>query len=143
MRKWRCTSVGEPLDHIHQDTKSTRLIAVCKRSFSIRVRVRVSIRVIVQRISFMVYRYSRLMLIILYDCNYWPYFMQVWGTCKIRIEVHFSYLFVCNFSIFWYTVDNEFHDGPDAELFSETSSMTGQSTITVSSLSSRTSRSTG
>ena len=26
--------VGEPLNHINQDTKSARLIAVCKRSFS-------------------------------------------------------------------------------------------------------------
>ena len=25
-------SVSEPLNHIHQDTKSSRLIAVCKRS---------------------------------------------------------------------------------------------------------------
>ena len=33
MRKFRCTIVGEPLNHIHQDTKSARLIAVCKRSF--------------------------------------------------------------------------------------------------------------
>ena len=31
------TFVGEPLNHIHQDTKvkSARLIAVCKRSFNI------------------------------------------------------------------------------------------------------------
>ena len=29
----RCTFVGEPLNHIHQDTKSTQLIAVCKRIF--------------------------------------------------------------------------------------------------------------
>ena len=27
-------SVCEPLNHIHQDTKSARLIAVCKRSIS-------------------------------------------------------------------------------------------------------------
>ena len=33
VRKWRCTFVGEPLNHIHQDTESARLIAVCKRSF--------------------------------------------------------------------------------------------------------------
>ena len=33
MRKWRCTFVVKPLNHIHQDTKSARLIAVCKRSF--------------------------------------------------------------------------------------------------------------
>ena len=26
--------MGEPLNHIHQDTESARLIAVCKRSFS-------------------------------------------------------------------------------------------------------------
>ena len=32
VRKWRCTFVGEPLNHIHQDTKSAWLIAVCKRS---------------------------------------------------------------------------------------------------------------
>ena len=32
--KWRCTFVGEPLNRIHQDTKSARLIAVCKRSFN-------------------------------------------------------------------------------------------------------------
>ena len=36
--KWRCAFVhGEPLNHIHQDTKSARLIAVCKRRFSKRV----------------------------------------------------------------------------------------------------------
>ena len=34
MRKWRCTFVSEPLNHIHQDTKSARLIKVCKRSLS-------------------------------------------------------------------------------------------------------------
>ena len=33
MRKWHCTFVGEPLNHIYQDTKSARLIAVCKRTF--------------------------------------------------------------------------------------------------------------
>ena len=33
MRKWRCALVSEPLNHIHQDTKSARLIAVCKGSF--------------------------------------------------------------------------------------------------------------
>ena len=36
MRKWRCALtafLGEPLNHIYQDTKSARLIAVCKRSF--------------------------------------------------------------------------------------------------------------
>ena len=33
VRKFRCTIVGEPSNHIHQDTKSARLIAVCKRSF--------------------------------------------------------------------------------------------------------------
>ena len=27
--------MGEPLNHIHQDTKSTRLIAVCKRSLRV------------------------------------------------------------------------------------------------------------
>ena len=32
MKKVRCTIVGEPLNHIHQDTKSARLIAVCKRT---------------------------------------------------------------------------------------------------------------
>ena len=34
VRKWRYTFVGEPLNHIHQDTKSARLIAVCKRSLT-------------------------------------------------------------------------------------------------------------
>ena len=38
VRKWRYTFVGEPLNHIHQDTKSARLIAVCKRSFILRGR---------------------------------------------------------------------------------------------------------
>ena len=33
VRKWRCTFVAEPLNHIHQDTKSAWLIAMCKRSF--------------------------------------------------------------------------------------------------------------
>ena len=32
VRKLRCAFVGEPLNHIHKDTKSARLIAVCKRS---------------------------------------------------------------------------------------------------------------
>ena len=35
VRKFRCTIVGEPLTHIHQDTKSARLIAVCERSFNL------------------------------------------------------------------------------------------------------------
>ena len=35
VRKWRCAFVGKPLNHIHQDTKSARLIAVCKRSFTL------------------------------------------------------------------------------------------------------------
>ena len=34
VRKWRCTFVGEQLNHIHRDTKSARLIAVCKCSFT-------------------------------------------------------------------------------------------------------------
>ena len=34
MRKWRCTFVAEPLNHIHQDTKPAWLIAVCKRSLT-------------------------------------------------------------------------------------------------------------
>ena len=35
MHSWEngTTSVAEPLNHIHQDTKSVRLIAVCNRSF--------------------------------------------------------------------------------------------------------------
>ena len=33
-RKFRCTFVGEPLNHIRRDTKSLRLIAVSKRSLS-------------------------------------------------------------------------------------------------------------
>ena len=32
--KFRCTFVSEPLNHIHQDTKSVRLLAVSKRSLS-------------------------------------------------------------------------------------------------------------
>ena len=28
-------SMGKPLNHIHQDTKSARLIAVCKRTFTV------------------------------------------------------------------------------------------------------------
>ena len=35
VRKWHCAFVGEPLNHIHQDTKSARLIAVSKRTFKI------------------------------------------------------------------------------------------------------------
>ena len=37
MHSWEndATLVGEPLNYIHQDTKSARLIAVCKRSLSI------------------------------------------------------------------------------------------------------------
>ena len=37
VRKWRCTFVGESLNHIHQDTKSARLIAMCKRSFMLKL----------------------------------------------------------------------------------------------------------
>ena len=33
VRKWRCTFVVNLLNHIHQDTKSARLIAMCKRTF--------------------------------------------------------------------------------------------------------------
>ena len=29
--------MGEPLNHIHQDTKSARLIAVCKRTLKVKV----------------------------------------------------------------------------------------------------------
>ena len=36
VRKFRCTFVVEPLNHIHQDTKSAGLIAVCERSFILR-----------------------------------------------------------------------------------------------------------
>ena len=32
VRKWRCAFVVNLLNHIHQDTKSDRLIAVCKRT---------------------------------------------------------------------------------------------------------------
>ena len=32
MTLYTCTFVGEPLNRIHQDTKSARLIAVCKHS---------------------------------------------------------------------------------------------------------------
>ena len=39
MRKFRCTIVGEPLNHIHQDTKSARLIAVCKRTVIFELRL--------------------------------------------------------------------------------------------------------
>ena len=39
--------------------------------------------------------------------------------------------------------DNELDDDPNADLFSDISSVTGQSTVTSSSISSRTSRSTG
>ena len=35
MRILRHTFVGEPLNHIHQDTKSARSIAVCKRSLRV------------------------------------------------------------------------------------------------------------
>ena len=35
VRKFRCTFMVEPLNHIHQDTKSARLIAVCKRTFNL------------------------------------------------------------------------------------------------------------
>ena len=34
VRKWRCVFVCESLNHISQDTKSARLIAVCKRTFT-------------------------------------------------------------------------------------------------------------
>ena len=34
VNKWRCTFVAEPLNHIHEDTKSARLIAMYKWSFS-------------------------------------------------------------------------------------------------------------
>ena len=34
VRKWRCISAGEQLNHIHQGTKSARLISVYKRSFN-------------------------------------------------------------------------------------------------------------
>ena len=32
---WRCAFVSEPLNHIHQDTKSVRLIAVCKHTLNV------------------------------------------------------------------------------------------------------------
>ena len=35
MRRWRCAFVSEPLNHIHQDTKSARLIALCKHTLNI------------------------------------------------------------------------------------------------------------
>ena len=34
MRKFHCTFVVEPLNHIHQDMKLTQLITVCKCTFS-------------------------------------------------------------------------------------------------------------
>ena len=36
--------VGEPLNHIHQDTRSARLIAVCKRSLKARLHARFLLR---------------------------------------------------------------------------------------------------
>ena len=42
VRKWCCTFMGEPLNHIHQDTKSAWLIAVCKRSLKYTVYTKVT-----------------------------------------------------------------------------------------------------
>ena len=38
------TFVGEPLNHIHQDTKSARLIAVCKRTNRQKTKISIKIR---------------------------------------------------------------------------------------------------
>ena len=35
MRKWRCSFVSEPLNHIHQNTKSAQLITVCKHTVAL------------------------------------------------------------------------------------------------------------
>ena len=45
MHSWENSAVAfvvEPLNHIHQDTKSARLIAVCKRTFKARFKRRSS-----------------------------------------------------------------------------------------------------
>ena len=44
MRKWCCAFVGQPLNHIHQDTKSAQLIAVCKLSLNLILTLKLTLK---------------------------------------------------------------------------------------------------